>query len=181
MSMLITGSTAAGKEFPPHIQFQSKAKSVDTARITISVAEHMQHVLGKFGCNEVKPWQGTFGTNEKGRMDYKKITKYMWYSIAPLFPDALNQPGTCILLKVNSGPGRMNLQLLTSLKLLGIVLYPCIPNKTHVMQETDRLYGPFTTQLWKNLDLIVEGRLENNKSLLLAPKMVELPLFGRVD
>jgi hypothetical protein len=75
----------------------------------------------------------------------------------------------------------MNLQLLASLKLLGIVLYPCIPNATHVMQETDQLYGLFKTQFWKNLDLIAEGRLDNNKSLLLAPKMVGLPLFGRVD
>ncbi len=61
---LITGSNAAGKMFPPHIQFQSKAKSIDTMQINIDVAERMQHVLGKFGCKEVKPWQGTFGANE---------------------------------------------------------------------------------------------------------------------
>jgi hypothetical protein len=72
-------------------------------------------------------------------------------------------------------------KLLTSLKLLDIVLYPCILNTTHVMQETDQLYGPFKTQFLKNLNLIVEARLVNNKSLSLAPKMVGLPLFGRVD
>jgi hypothetical protein len=33
----------------------------------------------------------------------------------------------------------------------------------------------------KNLDLIIEARLDNNKSLLLAPKMVGLPLFCGVD
>jgi hypothetical protein len=55
MSMLITGSTAASKVFPPHIQLQSKAKSVDTVKIDINVAEHMQQALGKFGCKEVKP------------------------------------------------------------------------------------------------------------------------------
>jgi hypothetical protein len=65
-SMLITGSTAAGKVFPPHIQFQSKAKTANTMRIDIDVAKHMQQVLGKFGCNEVKTWPITFGTNEKG-------------------------------------------------------------------------------------------------------------------
>jgi hypothetical protein len=32
-----------------------------------------------------------------------------------------------------------------------------------------------------NLNLIIEARLDNNKSLLLAPKMVGLPLFGGVD
>jgi hypothetical protein len=55
MSTLITGSNAAGKVFPPHIQFQSKAKSIDTVQIDIDAAECMQHVLGKFGCKEVKP------------------------------------------------------------------------------------------------------------------------------
>jgi hypothetical protein len=51
----------------------------------------------------------------------------------------------------------------------------------HVTQETDQLYGPFKTQFLKNLDLVIEARLDNNKILLLAPKMVGLPLFGGVD
>jgi hypothetical protein len=70
-------------------------------------------------------------------MDNEEFAKYMWGSIALLFPDALDQPGCHALLKVNSGPSRMNLQLLASLRLLDIVLYPCILNTTHVMQETD--------------------------------------------
>ena len=106
-------------------------------------------------------------------MDNKEFAKYMRGSIAPLFPDAVDKPGHCILLKVNSGQGQMNLSLLSSLKFLGIVLYPCVPNTTHVMQETDQLYGPFKTQFLKNLDLKVEARLNKNKSLLsLAPKIV---------
>jgi hypothetical protein len=65
MAMLISGSTAVGKVFPPHIQFQLKAKSTDTAQINIAAAEHMQHVLEKFGCKEVKLWPSTFGMNKK--------------------------------------------------------------------------------------------------------------------
>ncbi len=114
-------------------------------------------------------------------MDNEEFVKYMQGFIALLFPNALNQLGRRVLLKVDSGPCRMNLKLLASLKLLGIVLHPCIPNTTHITQETDQLYRPFKTQLLKNLDLIIEARLDNNKSLLLAPKMVGLPLFGGVD
>ena len=134
---LITGSTAAGQVFPPHLQFQSKAKSADTTRIDVNVAEHIQRVRGKFVCKEEKLWPIAFGTNEKGGMHNKEFTKYKRGAIAPLFPDALDKPGCHVLLKVNSGPGRMNLELLASLKLLGIILYPCIPNMMHVMQETD--------------------------------------------
>ncbi len=107
--------------------------------------------------------------------------KYMQGSIVPLFPDTVDQPGRCVLLKVDSGPGRMSLQLLATLKLIGIILYPCILDTMHVMQETDQLYGSFKTQFLKNLDKIVEARLDNDKSLSLAPKMVGLPLFGGVD
>ncbi len=180
-STLITGSTAAGEVFPPHIQFQSKAKTANTARIDIDIAKHMQQVLGKFGCNEVKTWPITFGTNEKGGMDNKEFAKYTWGSIVPLFPDAVDQTGHCVLLKVDSGPGRMHLELLGMLKLIGIILYPCISNTMHMTQETDQLYGPFKTQFLKYLDKIVKARLDKNKSLLLVPKMVGLPLFGGVD
>jgi hypothetical protein len=109
--------------------------------------------------------------NKKGGMDNEEFAKYMQDSIATLFPDALDQPGRRVLLKVASGPGRMNLQLLASLKFLGIILYHCVPNTMHVTQETDQLYGPFKTQFLKNLDLIIEARLDNNKSLLLAPRL----------
>jgi hypothetical protein len=90
MLMLIPGSTAAGKVFPPHIQFQSKAKRIDTARINIDGAEHMQHVLGKFGRKEVKPWPNKFGMNKKGGIDNEEFAKYMRVSIAPLFPNPFN-------------------------------------------------------------------------------------------
>jgi hypothetical protein len=78
MLTLITGSSAAGKVFPSHIQLQLKAKSAGTAQIDI-------------GCKEVKSWPSMYGTNEKGGMDNEEFTKYMQDSIAPLFPYALNQ------------------------------------------------------------------------------------------
>jgi hypothetical protein len=75
----------------------------------------------------------------------------------------------------------MNLNLLAKLRLLGFVLYPCVPNTTHVTQETDQNYDPFKTQFLSNLDLIVDKRLMAKKSLSLQQKFVGLPLFGGVD
>jgi hypothetical protein len=75
----------------------------------------------------------------------------------------------------------MNLNLLTRLRCLGFILYPCVPNTTHVTQETDQLYGPFKTQFLENLDLLCEARLQKNVSLLLQPKFVGLPLFRGID
>jgi hypothetical protein len=44
---LITGSTAAGEALPPHLQFQTKAKTADTMRIQYDVAEHIPSILGE--------------------------------------------------------------------------------------------------------------------------------------
>jgi len=59
--------------------------------------------------------------------------------------------------------------------------HPCVPNTTHVTQETDQNYGPFKTQFMSNLDLIVDKRLTAKKSISLQQKFVGLPLFGGVD
>ncbi len=84
-------------------------------------------------------------------------------------------------MKVDSGPGRTNLSLLTNLRLLGFVLYPCVPITTHITQESNQNYGPFKTQFLHNLEDIADARLKAKQSLSLQPKFVELPLFRRVD
>ena len=180
-STLITGSTAAGETFPPHIQYVTKAKTVETMRLDMDVAEHVPRVIGKFGWAEKCTWPVLFGQNEKGGMDSKEFAKYLFTSIVTLFPHVKDKPGHRVLLNVDSGPGWMNLNLLAKLRLLGFVLYPCVPNTTHVTQEMDQNYGPFKTQFLSNLDLIVDARLTLKKSLSLQQKFVGLPLFGGAD
>ena len=87
-STLITGSTAAGEAFPPHIQYVTKAKTPETMRLDVDVAEHVPWVLGKFGCKEECTWPVSFGQNEKGGMDEEEFAKYLFNSIVPLFPHA---------------------------------------------------------------------------------------------
>ena len=146
--------------------------------LDVDVAEHVPQVLGKFGCKEERTWPVSFGQNKKGGMNEEEFAKYLFNSIVPLFSHAKDKPGHRVLLKVDSGPGRINLNLLAKLRLFGFVLYPCVPNTTHVTQETDQNYGPFKTQFLSNLDLIVDKRLTAKKSLSLQQKFVGLPLFG---
>ena len=58
---MITGSTAAGEAFPPHLQFQSKAQSVDTMCLDYDVGEHVPLVVGKFGTNAKRRGQCRLG------------------------------------------------------------------------------------------------------------------------
>ena len=178
---MITGSNAAGDPIPPHLQYQTKAKSTEQMKLDYDVAEYMPLVQGQFGCKEVRLWPVTFGSNEKGGMDNDEFEKYLMNSIVPLYPHARNRPGHRVMLKVDSGPGGMNLNLLPKLRRLGFILYPFFPNTTHVTQETDQLYRAFKTQFLKNLDLMVDARLSADVTLSLQPKLVGLPMFGGID
>jgi hypothetical protein len=75
-------------------------------------------------------------------MDDEEFKKYLINSMMPLYPKAKDRPGKRVILKVDSGLGRAYLTLLAKLRLLGFVLYRCIPNITHVTQETINAIGP---------------------------------------
>ena len=90
---MITDSNAAGDPIPPHLQYQTKAKSTEQMKLDYDVAEYMPLVQGQFGCKEVRLWPVTFGSNEKGGMDNEEFKKYIMNSIIPLYPHARNRPG----------------------------------------------------------------------------------------
>ena len=99
------------------------------------------------------------GLNEKGGMDEAEFKKYFRNCILPLVPDALDLPGFCVMVKVDSGPGRLNVNLLAKLCLLGFYLHPGVPNTTAVTQEIDRNYRPFKGWFRANLGEIVDARI----------------------
>ena len=120
----MSGSTAAGEALPPHIQSQTKAKNEDNERISIDVIEHCQKVKEMFGCPKEKTWPVMFGMNKKGGMNKEEFKKYLCNAIVHLFPDTKDKPDFRVILKVDSGPGRMTLKLLATLRLLSFILYP---------------------------------------------------------
>jgi hypothetical protein len=85
---MIMGSTAAREALPPHLQFQTKAKTNDTMRLQYDVAEHMPIIWDKFNKDKVCSWPVTFGQNEKGSMDNEKFEKYLMNLIVPLYLNA---------------------------------------------------------------------------------------------
>ena len=134
--IMIAGSTAAGEALPPHIQFSTKAQSPEAMRLDYDVIEHAPQVLGRFGCEEERAWPVTFGQNEKGGMDDVEFEKYLMNAIVPLYPHAKDKKGHRVIIKVDNGPGRLSLKLLSNLRLLGFILYPCVPNTTHCSTHT---------------------------------------------
>ena len=72
----------------------------------------------------------------------------------PLYPDAADVPGKRVMIKIDSGPGRNNEDMLVSLRLRGFYLLTGLPNSTHVTQETDQNYGMFKTYQRSNLEVL---------------------------
>ena len=84
-----------------------------------------------------------------------------------------------MIVKVDSGPGRTNIEMLAYLKVLGIYCVPGVPNTTHVTQETDQNYGLFKTIFRSNIETLSQARFDIQKTL----QVQDLPLlvFGGID
>ena len=107
---LIAGSSAAGEAIPPHFQFPTRAKG-DNAQLDIQLLDYMKGIEGKFGCEQMITWQCTFGANERGGMNDEEFEKYVLTNLVRLYPDAADVKGRRVIMKVDSGPGRMNIEL----------------------------------------------------------------------
>ena len=84
------------------------------------------------------------------------------------------------MIKVESGTGHLNSNLLAYTRNLVFVIYPGVPNNTTVTQETDQNYGPFKTQFKENLNTLSDARIINNYYTTLQSWMVGIIVFGGI-
>jgi hypothetical protein len=98
----------------------------------------MLSVLGTFGHSTKQSFPTSIGLNSKGGMDEDDFFEYIKMTIMKLFPDAAPELGKWVVIKCDSGPGRLNAELLAFMRFHGFLLFPGVPNTTAVMQETDQ-------------------------------------------
>ena len=183
---LITGSSAFGEPLPPHFQFPTKEKTAERERLPFETVRHFKSIRAAFGHRDVfnayleRNWPVTMGMNEKGGMDDDEFYKFITTSICPLFPDVADENGRRVVIKIDSGPGRTNNDLLVRLRTLGFLLFPCIPNTTAVTQETDQAYGFFKLKYRANLRKLTNDRLAR-KLVGVPMTLIGILVFGGVD
>ena len=149
--------------------------------MNLEVCMKVKGAWGQFGKPEETFWDSTFGMNEKGGMNEQEFAKYIKKNLIRLYPDARDKPGKRVILKVDSGPGRMNYQLLAKMRAKGFYLYPCVPNTTAVTQETDQLYSLFKTIFRENLRKLTDDRLAEGKSVSFNAIVIGTLVFGGKD
>ena len=166
---------------PPHFQFQTAAQSADTVALRIECLTYTLNTRGVFGLDEEDSIPATVGFNEKGGMDDGEFFEYLMTNILPLYPHARPLPGKWVVLKVDSGPGRLNNDLLAMLRFMGFLIFPGVPNTTAVTQETDWNYNEFKTIYRTNLELAVTEKQKQGQLLSFEPHFVPWVVYGGLN
>lgn len=155
---IICGSNAAGEPLPLHFQLRTLAKTDEGEWISVDWFAKVPYVRARFSRKEIRNLPCTFGLNEKAGMNAIELHKYISKAILSLFPDVSDEPLKRVIIKLDSGPGRMNVDMLAELRLKGVYVIPGVPNTTHVTQETDQNYGLFKSTYCTNLRLLAQAR-----------------------
>jgi hypothetical protein len=177
---LMQGCTAGRELVPPHFQLPSDAMTEDGMQISSDFIQDMKLTLGKFGHDELQEFPCTYGMNTKGGMNGKEFANYMLNCYLPLYPDAADLPTKRVCVLVDGGPGRTNTEMLASLRLSGLLLFPSgPPNTTHVLQIMDMLFGLFKTVYFENLETLWLERLaDQNVKSTVTRNDLGLLMFG---
>jgi len=176
---IICGSNALGEAIPPHFQLKTLAKSTARERFSVEFIARCKDVWGVFGHDRRTLLPCTFGLNDKAGMNSVELDKYFKGSILPLYPDIEDVPLKRVIAKVDSGPGRMNIEMLAYVQIRGLYIVPGLLNTTGKTQETDQNYGPFKGHYRNNLHLLASERFAQKKPI----NVNDLPLlvFGGTD
>ena len=137
-------------------------------------------MLGVFGWNEEKKWTVAIGMHEKGGIYDGEFLKYFNNSLILLYPDVKYEDVKCVILKVDSGTGRLNQNILAYERNLVLIIYPGVPNNTSVRQDMDQNYGLFKTQFIENLNMLSAVMILHNGYTNLQPWMVVIIVFGGI-
>jgi len=178
-STIICGLNAEGKALPVYFRLKTSAKTQEREKFNLKFMEHARDVNCQFGHSQVKPFPCSFCLNDKAGMNAAKLEQYFYKTMLPLYPDLEDVPRKRVIVKVDSGPGRMHLPMLASLQLKGLCVVPGLPNSTSKTRETDQNYGPFKTHYRGNLLDLSQARFEKRKTITIN----DLPLivFGGTD
>jgi hypothetical protein len=177
---LVMGANGANEPFPPHLQFCSAAKSDERQTLEESAIPPAAYVYGKWGLDEAKDMACTFGLNEKGGMDANHFAKMILNLMPNLYPNARPEFGKWVCLLTDMGPGRENEDLAARLRLMGIDLYPLLPNATHIMQLMDQLFSYFKHVFRKNVETVATYNITQNhgKDVAISRPMLARLVYG---
>lgn len=168
---VVHGMNTADEALPPYIMFPTKSQDAANYKLKFQLLASFRQVPGKFGYSVLRYHDTGFGMNPKGGMNAAAFHKYVLEHVSILYPDATDFVGQRVLLKLDSGPGRFNVDMLTDLRARGFYVFPGVPNGTEVGQEMDQVYAYAKHLNYKNRDALYKARVKaegSNASLSMS-------------
>ena len=154
---IIAGMTFAYEAITPGLVIQSVAEN---PQIRVRLLKHMKHVRGQFGHpevedqNDMKTFPVFLSWSKDASVTDEIFIEYVLHLKQFLYPDACDEPGKRVLMKADSGPGRMNKDFLTTARAHGFYFLPGLPNGTELGQEMDQVFAEFKAILEENRALL---------------------------
>jgi hypothetical protein len=151
-----------GKALPIFFIFLSDAQQEENFCISHDWVVGLPKGTAKFGHKEDQQFCAQIVVNEKGGMNARTLGIVLLKYSELLYLDSRDEDGHHVCLKIDGGPGRLNLQMLAELCLKGFYLFLDVQNTMHTTQETEQNYGLFKTQLHKNIQTLMTFQQNNH-------------------
>jgi hypothetical protein len=139
---------------PPLVVFPSASSTINPLYM---VSFH--EILAQYGLPAPRHFLSTFASNLKGGVNNNIFRNWMLTAVAPLWPDLADSAGKRVMLKADSGPGRMATEFLAESAVDGMFFFPGLPNATEIGQEMDQLFAAFKSCAYKNRDKLYRARV----------------------
>ena len=117
----IGGYNVAGLPLPPHFQLKSTSRE-DSKNINTKFLKYLPKIVGTYDCGKVVENECKVNCNAKAGMEAIEYLKYFQTSDMPLYPDAQDTSVKRVLIIVDIGPGRLDLDMLATLRARGFYI-----------------------------------------------------------
>ena len=139
---------------PPLAVFPSASDNVNPL-----YAASFHEIKAQYGLSAPRHFLPAFATNLKGGVNNNIFRNWMITTVAPLWPDLADLAGKRVMLKADSGPGRLASEFLHESRALGMYFFPGLPNATEIGQEMDQLFAAFKTCAYGNCNNLYRARV----------------------
>ncbi|CAB9513798.1 unknown protein [Seminavis robusta] len=179
---IMFGLNFAGEALPPLLLFPSHAKNPANYKLKADFAKCLPQVEAIYGFDKPRAHNIPFAMNPKGSMTKEMLNDFFERCVLPLYPDCADTKESSLLIKVNSGPGRLNPPMLRLLRSRGAHLYPGMPNGTEVGQECDQVFSYLKKLVYENRQRLWQARfrLEGESASLSMSDVTSLVFGGSV-
>ena len=130
-------------------------------------------VHGKFGHGKRVRLDTTVSANKKGGMNSEIFINYL-EGLFDVYPDMEDVPGKRVIVLLDGGPGRDEIEAYCDFAERGLYCLPLVPNLTHIVQPVDNIVNVFKIAMEK-----VKKQLLTEKGRQLTVADIPCVLNGR--